>query len=148
MTDDGWTYRILVTGSRDWTEETTIEHAIKTELAVAAALDPPPSRVVLIHGAGQGRNRAPGADTIADRIAARWQISREAYPANWKRYGRGAGPRRNQGMVDLGAQVCLAFPLGESTGTRGTMHKAERAGIPVVAYGPGCTLLRDDRSTA
>ena len=39
-------------------------------------------------------------------------------------------------MVDLGADVCLAFPLGESRGTRDCMRRASEAGIPVIDYDP------------
>jgi hypothetical protein len=38
-------------------------------------------------------------------------------------------------MVSLGADVCLAFPLGASPGTRGCMNIAERAGIHVINKG-------------
>jgi hypothetical protein len=32
-------------------------------------------------------------------------------------------------MVDLGAYICLAFPIGESPGTRDCIERAEKAGI-------------------
>lgn len=84
---------------------------------------------VLVHGA------ATGADTMAGKIAKElgWQV--EEYPADWNKHGKAAGPIRNQQMVDLGADICLAFPLGESRGTRHCMKAAERAGIKVVNHG-------------
>jgi hypothetical protein len=33
-------------------------------------------------------------------------------------------------MVELGADFCIGFPLGESKGTRGCMELARKAGIP------------------
>ena len=51
---------------------------------------------------------------------------------NWKNLGRKAGPLRNQKMVDLGADICIAFPQGESRGTRNCMKLADKAGIEVV----------------
>lgn len=43
-----------------------------------------------------------------------------------------SGPRRNQAMVDKGANVCLAFPHPRSmAGTAGCARKARRAGIRV-----------------
>ena len=45
------------------------------------------------------------------------------------------GHVRNHHMVSLGADLCLAFPLGESRGTRGCMAAAHKAGIPVRNHG-------------
>lgn len=122
--------RILVTGSRDWTDAETIREALHAEYlrAVMETGDEP----VLVHG-----HCPTGADAIADAV---WltntgQLS-ERHPADWDRYGKAAGPRRNQEMVDLGAYVCLAFPLPGSRGTRHCMTAAERAGIPVRVFEP------------
>lgn len=87
---------------------------------------------VLVHGG------ARGADTIAaqefvELFGLRGTV--EVHEAEWVTYGRYAGPRRNAEMVALGADVCLAFPLGASHGTRGCMALAEAAGIPVLNYG-------------
>ncbi|NUP52304.1 MAG: hypothetical protein HOW97_34025 [Catenulispora sp.] len=46
-------------------------------------------------------------------------------------YCPGAGPRRNAGMVLLGADGMYAWPAGASYGTRNCMRLAKRAGIPV-----------------
>lgn len=82
--------------------------------------------------------------TGADRYASEWcrearfnglHVIEEAHPADWGKHGKAAGPIRNQQMVDLGADVVLAFPLGESRGTRHCMAAAEKAGIPVISYG-------------
>lgn len=121
-------FRILVTGSRDWADEKAIRDAIMGALVRAGRVDPPPDRVVLVHGACRG------ADILAERVAAAWQIPTEAHPADWDRHGRQAGPIRNRQMVELGADVVLAFPLGASPGTRGCIELAEAAGIPVVVH--------------
>ena len=47
----------------------------------------------------------------------------------------GAGPKRNKQMVDSKPDIVLAFPLGESKGTRGTMKMALAAVIPVKQLG-------------
>lgn len=82
-------------------------------------------RVILVHGA------ARGADSLAAAIWREAGLPVEAHPADWDRYGRAAGPVRNTHMVSLGAELCLAFPLGKSVGTRHCMRAAEQAGIPV-----------------
>lgn len=120
MTD----YRVLITGSRDWGDEDVIKRALEL-----ATFGKSRRRTVIIHGA------AKGADRLAGAIAEGMGLHVEAYPADWDTHGRAAGPIRNQQMVDLGADICLAFPLGESRGTRHCMQAAEKAGIEVINYG-------------
>lgn len=126
--------RILVTGSRDWTDEAVIAAAIRDALGSNAV-----ERVTLVHGG------ARGADAIADAV---WKsliqqgmnlLPAKVYAADWDRYGKSAGHRRNAEMVNDGADVCLAFPLGESRGTRGCMRLARNARIKVLEYEPGST---------
>jgi hypothetical protein len=116
-------YRILVTGSRDWTDEGAIMDALADVSGELTGVVGGP--VTLVHGACP-----TGADKIAHEVAIRWCWPIEAHPADWS-VGKKAGPERNQRMVDLGADVCLAFPLANSRGTRDCMRRAEAAGIPV-----------------
>lgn len=113
--------RILVTGSRDWPDPATVETAIESYLDDAGALD-----VVIVHG-----GCPTGADAFADAYARRMGWTVEVHPADWARYGKGAGPVRNQEMVDAGAAVCLAFVMPDSRGTRDCMGRATAAGIPL-----------------
>lgn len=124
--------RLLVTGSRDWADI----DAIRAGLADAAAKIKHLAPITLIHG------KARGADTIADAIWARWASSHpdlclkpEPHAADWNAHGKAAGAIRNQLMVSLGADICAAFPLGRSMGTRDCMARAAAAGIPVHNYG-------------
>lgn len=115
--------RILVTGSRRWTDRDAVRDAI-LEAWTSLGED---RDTVLVHGACPR-----GADKIADEF---WDgylgYPVERHPAEWTRYGRAAGPLRNQQMVDLGADVCLAFLMPGSRGTADCARRAERAGIPV-----------------
>ena len=121
-------YRILVTGSRNWPDGdgNIISIAILRwleEQGWVVGVDPNP---VVVHGG------ASGVDTVVDQMVRGWGWIPECHLADWVCYGRWAGHRRNAEMVALGADVCLAFPLGVSPGTRGCMRVAESAGIPVV----------------
>lgn len=131
--------RILITGSRAWTDRRVIAdallEAIETHGPHLIHDDGEPTgprvdweNVTLVHG------DARGADRIAAAIGRAWRFRIEACPAQWQRLGRGAGPIRNQAMCDLGADVALAFPIGSSRGTRDCVQKARAAGIPVVVY--------------
>jgi hypothetical protein len=63
------------------------------------------------------------------------RVPPEPYPADWS-FGKSGGPVRNQKMVDAGADVCLAFPLPDSTGTVDCMERARIAGIPTLVFEP------------
>ncbi|MGL5734934.1 MAG: hypothetical protein ACRCYS_08705 [Beijerinckiaceae bacterium] len=52
------------------------------------------------------------------------------YPADWDRYGKGAGHLRNQQMIDEGAPTAaVAFPGGR--GTADMVARLHRASVPV-----------------
>ena len=75
-----------------------------------------------------------------DRYARSWCVLMDAvveeqrYPADWNTHGKRAGFLRNSEMVASGADVCIAFPRGKSSGTRHCMREAEKAGIPVYEF--------------
>lgn len=119
--------RILVTGSRHHTDE----HLIAAALADALTELSPTSAVTLVSG------NARGADALAEKYADALGMDVERHPADWGKHGRAAGPKRNQQMVDLGADLCLAFPLEESRGTYDCIRRARAAGIEVRVIEPG-----------
>jgi len=121
--------RILITGSRDWDDFHAVENSILGAL-YDAEVSPYDDDIVVVHGACP-----TGADAAADQVGRLWAFGVEAWPADWTSHGKAAGPIRNQQMVNAGADLCLAFPLGESRGTRDCVRRADAAGIPVLNYG-------------
>lgn len=127
--------RIIVSGSRTWSDRDTIYRALN---GVCEEFDlnyppdeygntmPDASKIVVVHGACP-----TGADFIADEWCIGNFFTAERHPAEWERLGRAAGMIRNREMADLGADLLLAFPAGRSPGTRGMIREAERRGIPV-----------------
>lgn len=120
--------RLLITGSRahQWTPYDS--HALL--IAVREILEKTHALPTLVHGG------ATGADTDAALTGQRlFNLPIEAHRADWTKYGRAAGPIRNKEMVNLGADLCLAFPdhpKGQgSRGTWGCIDLAYQAGIPV-----------------
>ncbi len=74
-----------------------------------------------------------GADTLAARATRQCDIRYVEYPADWQRFGKSAGPKRNQQMLDLeNPDLLLVFheDLTRSKGTRDMLHRAIKAGIP------------------
>lgn len=73
-----------------------------------------------------------------DRQAYDWAVARGVdrlvFQANWAAFGKGAGPSRNQRMVDAAepGDWLLAFPMGESRGTRDCMRRGVERGLRVV----------------
>ena len=118
-------YRVLVTGSRDWDNLALLSFLIGVAIGESGR---PKAEVVIVHGACP-----TGADTMAEQTAVTSDVMTEPHPADWDRHDKAAGPIRNQEMVDLGADICLAF-FKVGAGNRGTANcaaSAERAGIPV-----------------
>jgi hypothetical protein len=120
--------RLLVTGSRDW-EGVYATQRIHTFLNLVLALsDAFGQKLTVVHGACP-----TGADQIIDAWALRREdagVTVERYPANWRLHGKRAGPRRNEAMVDLGADMCIGFLKDNSSGTRNTLALARNKGIP------------------
>ena len=88
-----------------------------------------------IHKAGPVTHAIHGGATGADSLVGQWCASLgvecTAYPADWKEYGKAAGPIRNQQMLNQGCpDVVIAFRGG--AGTADMVRKAQKAGIKVV----------------
>lgn len=128
------TYRILVTGSRDWTDRDAIARALSAahrslhEQHYDRPMDPESDPIIiLVSGACP-----TGADALAEDVWGRLPLER--HPADWRRYGKRAGFVRNAGMVSSGASICLAFIRNGSRGASMTAALAEKAGIATYRY--------------
>lgn len=136
--------RLLVTGSRSFTDaELMTESLLDAMNDYCLGLE-----VVVVHG------NAPGADRIAAAAARKLGLAVEPHDADWDgpcratckpghrrpaprsagTYCPAAGTYRNQDMVDMGADLLIAFPLGKSAGTRDAIQRARAAGIPVRVF--------------
>lgn len=60
--------------------------------------------------------RAPGVDDLAEEFADEHGIPKTPFPADWSKYGKGAGFKRNAEMADYGDKL-LAIWDGKSKGT-------------------------------
>jgi len=108
--------RLLVCGSRYWTNQSLISMCIRFY-----------NPEIVIHG------NARGADSIAGEEAKKLGIEVKAFPANWDLYGRAAGAIRNQQMIDEGQpDFILAFHdfIEISKGTKDMLKLARRHNIP------------------
>lgn len=71
-----------------------------------------------------------GADLIGERYAKENGFSIERYPAEWDKYGRSAGPRRNKKMAEV-SDFVICFWDGESRGTKSMIEYAKALGKPI-----------------
>lgn len=114
--------RVLVTGGRDfWEHRFVFENLDRLHALHGFQL--------VIHG------NARGVDRLAEEWAGSRGVMTEPHPADWKRFGRGAGVKRNQEMLNSQPDLVIAFPGGR--GTADMIARAEKAGIPVVRLQKG-----------
>jgi hypothetical protein len=120
--------RLLITGSRGWHDEGAIEAVIAHYKQQSRVLR---EEFVLIHGHAKS-----GADALADRVGQRLglKVGKDLIrvPADWRRYGKGAGPKRNTRMLEeFHPDVVVAFrATGKSNGTDDMITQAKAAEVP------------------
>jgi hypothetical protein len=106
--------RVLVCGGRDYDDR---DHIWNTLTAI-------PAVTCIIHGC------ATGADSEAMIVAEALGIKHAPFRAEWQKYGKAAGPIRNQRMITEGKpDLVVAFPGGR--GTADMVRRSRVAGIPV-----------------
>jgi hypothetical protein len=108
--------RIIIAGSRD----IVLTHKEVTDL---------------LHQSGwQITELICGNCSGVDLSAATWAYMRgipvEKHPANWKKHGKSAGPRRNKKMAK-DADCLIAVWDGESRGTKNMIETMEKLNKPV-----------------
>ena len=72
---------------------------------------------------------AKGADSLGEQFAKEFGYGRTIFLPQWDKYGKSAGFRRNQQIVDA-CDMVLAFWDGKSRGTADTILKARIAKKP------------------
>ena len=118
-------FRLVVAGSRDFNDYGLLCSALDEVVSELKA----EYNVTIVSGT------ANGADKLGEKYAEKHGLKIERHPANWGRYGRGAGPIRNAEMVKSSDGV-VVFLNGESTGAKNIIDcaKAENHLIKVVKY--------------
>jgi len=114
--------RLLITGSQTWVDEERIRH-------ILGGLGFNPAATTLVSG-----GCPKGADMMCENAALDlgWHV--ELHHADWTRFGKRAGYIRNAEMVNLGADMCLAFIMNNSPGASMTAELAENAGIKTYIF--------------
>lgn len=117
--------RVLVTGGRDYQNRDRV-------FSELSSIDEVLPISLVVHGACCYPDR-PTELRGADRWAQEWaqwnEVPYIGIPAQWGRFGKSAGPRRNAYMAKLPPQLVIAFPGG--AGTANMIDEARLQGIEV-----------------
>jgi hypothetical protein len=107
--------RVILAGSRTITDFATVcDAAERSGFSISRVLS----------------GMARGVDTLAIRYAAENGLPLDAFPAEWSRWGRAAGYRRNLLMAE-NADALIAIWDGRSPGTRHMIEVAKAKGLQV-----------------
>ncbi len=113
-------YKIVVAGSRNY--ENYNEAKLFLDACLAKVLKH--NKVMFLSGG------AKGADALGEKYAAEKGFPIKKHPANWAKYGRGAGVIRNETMATE-CDMVICFWDGKSRGTKSMINLAKKYGKPV-----------------
>lgn len=104
--------KIIVGGGRDFNDFKLLSYVLDTEIPCKGRKD-----YEIVSGG------AMGADRLGEKHALQYGMKLTIFPANWKKYGKGAGPIRNRQMADY-ADGLVCFWNGISRGTENMIDLA------------------------
>lgn len=138
---NGKAYKILVCGGRHF-ESYGLLKVVLGKLIEKFYINISTSEIVSGH--------CQGADMLGEKYAEEYGISVKAFPADWGKYKRKAGPIRNKQMIDyIGGfenKLVVAFTTADTVGTRNTINLAQKNNIPIVEI--PYTAMHDNRAFA
>lgn len=123
--------RIIVAGCRDFTNYTRIKSELDIFINFLYKSGFKKSDILLISGG------AKGVDSFAERYAKENHFKMKCFQADWDKYGRAAGPIRNETMAKYAAEngfglsYLYAFWDRKSRGTKNMIETAKKYKIPV-----------------
>jgi hypothetical protein len=119
---------LLVTGDRNYINKKLITKFFIDEILP----NYPTDNYDFVHGA------CKGADLLTASVAEKLGYEILGDPANWEKYGRAAGPIRNQELVRMLPSVVLVFhdDLKNSKGTRSCLNELAKVMKKNPIYNP------------
>ena len=112
--------RIVVAGCRDYKNYEEVKKYIDSCISDICK----EYKLIFISGCCRG------VDALGERYAKESGYKIERYPAEWKKYGRAAGPIRNEKMAAC-ADLIICFWDGKSRGTKTMIEFAKKYNKPV-----------------
>jgi hypothetical protein len=108
--------RTIIAGSRYFTDMPTLEKAIEdsgfdiTEVVCGCAR---------------------GVDTLGKEWAENYGVQVALFPADWQKFGKAAGPIRNQEMAEYGDSLILLWNPESSRGSRSMLREAKKLNLDI-----------------
>ena len=117
--------RVLICGGRDFDD-----YAMLADTLIGLIGQYDPKEVTIISG------HARGADKLGEQFAKANNCELLIFPADWDKFGKGAGPIRNQQMIDEGKpDLVVAFKGGK--GTADMVRRTKKHNIKVIEVKDG-----------
>lgn len=117
--------KILICGGRHF-----CDYALLESVVGKVAKDYNFSEIEIVSG------HCIGADRLGEAYAKKHNVSLKIFPAEWKKYGKRAGPIRNKQMIDYIAayenKIVIAFTSPNTKCTKNTIALAKKANIHVI----------------
>lgn len=113
--------KLIIAGGRDFNDYSLLENEVMKfiiEIANGRKLNRF-NDLTIISG------KASGADSLGIDFATDHWIGVEEYPADWDKYGKSAGPIRNEEMAK-NATHCIVFWDGKSRGSKNMIETAQK----------------------
>ena len=129
--------RVVVAGSRTIEDPRLVDQAMRESGFIVTEV---------VSGA------ARGVDQLGEAWAARHGVPVVRFPADWRRFGRSAGPRRNRAMLAYAGAApeggaLVAVWDGISRGTHNTIETARAQGLALyVLYTASITQMEKSHS--
>lgn len=112
---------VTVAGPRDYTNKEFVDKMLEEILSDILAKEVLPIHIV--------EGGAYGVDALAKLYALQNKLPYTEVKADWDKYGRSAGPRRNQKMAEM-SDYCIVFFKG-SRGSASMIAEALKKNVPV-----------------
>jgi len=107
--------KVIIAGSRDFNDYGLLTYICNIEIK-------PGDEIV--------SGRARGADALGEKYAIEHGYPKRLFPANWRKYGKSAGYRRNEEMAKYGDKL-IVFWDGKSKGTKHMIDLAEMYNLEI-----------------
>jgi glycerophosphoryl diester phosphodiesterase len=114
--------RLIIAGCRDYNNYDTLLEAMSE-----SGFEQKFNLIQIVSG------QAQGVDKLGERWAAEHGILISCFPANWDKYGKFAGPKRNEEMANY-ANALLALWDYKSPGTKNMIEQAKKKKLHIHVY--------------
>lgn len=128
-------FRVIIAGTREFRDYGTLRDTCNRLLAEKQRTHD----IVVVSGT------ARGADSLGERYARERGYQLRRFPADWERYGKAAGYRRNSQMAD-NADALIAFWDGQSRGTKNMIEMAKKKKLEIRIVNTSSSNENDSRT--